>query len=294
MLQPAASARARSRSEWALALVTVLSGCGAAPPEATTSAGGEGEVAVCSAASFDDLARRLRDYFCNTVEGSIAASEIESCDDIQVTMRAPARVGGALDARVLELATSTGRVFLLMACTAEHTEAFFLDDLWNTTDEEQVATTAGTVSHFDLVPRGAVELRLDMVFSEARDARNRCSFVRRRTERTILCEAAASGPRCADVPTLIRNHAECEEYCLHQMAAEEPPTCENDGGPTYDEASHLALNLEDGRVRVTPIPLADASTEALEAPAGLVGEHTFEELLLIRPLEPIDLAMLGD
>lgn len=277
-----------------LAAVLVLAAVGCAPaghasvPSTSSSAGGASrEVPGCSDASFDALALQLRDYYCLTAEGSIASSELESCDDIETTITSPAGSGDGIDARQLRLAVPGAQVFLLVVCTDAGTETFFLHDLWDYTDEEATTRSEGSVTRLervDLVPGGASELRLDIAFSRSRVLWHECILESQRRERTILCEATSVGPRCADLPSSTTEHGECDELCLIRQLGNDDPSCEGEGGATYDRELRLSLDLRGGRVRVT-----ESSAIELARPAGLVGEHTLAELVASHPLEQLDL-----
>lgn len=272
-----------ARAPLTLGAFLMTTACGAAPTAGTTAPAPP--VEACAPDSFDVLTRQLRDYYCDTAEGSIAASELESCEDIEVVLREPTGAGGGLDARLLQLVTPSGRVSVLMTCAAGQTLGFFLEDQWSETDEEATTTSEATVrrfTHDDFAPGGSSELRLDVAFSRSVEGWHGCTLETSLTERTILCDATPTGPRCAELSLTDVEHAECDELCLMRQLAEEEPTCEDDGGPTYDREYRLALVLDAGRARV----IASSAIEATP-PEGLVGDHDLEELLVSRRIEPL-------
>lgn len=207
-------------------------------------------------------------------------------------MLEPMGAGGSLDARVLRLATptgpmhpTTGVVYSLLVCAGgQPPEAFLLEDLWSVTDEEATTVAEGTVSGLalvDLVPGGTNEVRLDVAFSQSRTLWHGCILESSRHEHTIVCDNDGSGPRCVDVPTLTRRHAECDDMCLVRQLAEDDRDCEDEGAPSIDEELRLTLELGAGRARIT-------ASEPGDFPgAVLVGDHTIDELLGLRPMEPL-------
>ncbi len=257
-------------------LAIALMGCaGTSTPAATTTSGSE---------SFDGIATQIRDYYCSTAEGEIAASLPRSCDDVAMVLDEVPGASASLDARLVHLSIPNVAVRVLVVRASGRTRAFFLDELVQAMDEEatdEEATVESVASTRTSRVTGDV-LALELATRRTETSGHGCSVTESSRLRTILCRATQEGPECADVPTTYAARRDCDDACLVRRLAEDDASCERESTPDYEEGFELTVEVRGDAIAVTAVRTLDAVP-----PDGLVGEHTTSELFTLRAMEPL-------
>ncbi|MCB9600662.1 MAG: tetratricopeptide repeat protein [Sandaracinus sp.] len=238
---------------------------------------GAAEAPVPLTGSFETLARRLRDTYCEDGSGGFVREDLESCDQIDENLRAPTGTSSpAFDARLVEhsvLVMGSDMRATLVVKAGERVRTVHVASLYSPGSMGMSADYQ--VQRFELVdviPGGAAEVVLEVSQQENDEDMGVCERTGATDLRTWVCGLVDEAIHCAALPMESTDYFERDEGCCEEGDECDPPVSETTG-------YRYTLAFEAGNVVVTR-GAAPTQTEFSEGPlANWVGRHSLEALL---------------
>lgn len=237
----------------------------------------EAPTRVALTGSFETIARRLRDEYCEGGSAGFVREDLESCDQIEENLRAPTGTSSpAFDARLVEHSVTVlggDMTAMLVVKAGEQTRAVHVASLY---DPGTMGMSASyDVQRFelvDLIPGGSPELVLQVSQNENDEDMGVCERTGGTDLRTWVCGLVDGAIHCAALPMESTGYFERDDGCCEEGDECDPPMSETSG-------YRYTLAFDAGNVVVTR-GAAPAQTDFTEEPlANWVGRHSLEALL---------------
>jgi tetratricopeptide (TPR) repeat protein len=247
----------------------------------------EETTSVALTGSFETIARRLRDTYCEEGAGGFTRDDLQSCDQIEENVRTPTSATGAdvsiasagsaadFEARLIEhsvtvLGTDVSATLVVKA--GARVRALPIASLYSPGSMGMSADYE--VQRFelvDLIPGGAPEVVLQVRQMENDEDMGVCERTGGTDQRTWVCGLADDAIRCAALPIEATSYFERDEGCCEEGDECEPPVSETTG-------YRYVVTFEAGHAVVTRGPTSETSftEEPLE---GWIGRHSLQTML---------------
>jgi hypothetical protein len=237
----------------------------------------EETTSVALTGSFEAIARRLRDTYCEEGAAGFTREDLQSCDQIEEHVRTPTgTTSAALEARLIEhsvivLGADVNVTLVLKA--GDRARAVPIASLYSPGSMGMSADYE--VQRFELVdviPGGAPEVVLQVRQNENDEDMGVCERNGGTDQRTWVCGLVDDALRCAALPIEAVRYFERDEGCCEEGDECEPPVSETTG-------YRYAVAFEGGHAVVTRGPASTETTFTEEPLEGWVGRHSLQTML---------------
>ena len=261
----------------------------------------EVETPVALTGSFEAIARRLRDAYCEEGAAGFTREDLQSCDQIEENVRTPTGATSAdfstesagsaadFDARLIEhsvLVLGADVNVTLVLKAGRQARAVPIASLYSPGTMGMSADYE--VQRFELVdviPGGTPEVVLQVRQMENDEDMGVCERNGGTDQRTWVCGLVDEAIRCAALPMEATTYFERDEGCCEEGDECEPPVSETTG-------YRYTLTFEGGHAVVTRGTATTESSFTEEPLEGWIGRHSLETLLReearLTFLEPAD------
>ena len=235
----------------------------------------QAETPVVLTGSFEEIARRLRDAYCESGSAGFTREDLESCDQIEQKLRPPTGASSSrMDARLIEhsvIVMGGDMSATLVVKAGEQARAVPIASLYS---PGAMGMSADYEVHrfelVDVIPGGAPEVVLQVHQRENDEDMGVCERTGGTDERTWVCGLLDGAIRCASIPMESTSYFERDEGCCEEEEDCEPPTSETTG-------YRYVVAFEAGDVVITRSALSEAFTE--QPLEDWVGRHPLEAML---------------
>lgn len=237
----------------------------------------EVETPVALTGSFEAIARRLRDAYCEEGAAGFTREDLQSCDQIEENVRTPTgATSAALDARLIEhsvLVLGADVNVTLVLKAGRQARAVPIASLYSPGTMGMSADYE--VQRFELVdviPGGAPEVVLQVRQMENDEDMGVCERNGGTDQRTWVCGLVDEAVRCAALPMEATTYFERDEGCCEEGDECEPPVSETTG-------YRYAFTFEGGHAVVTRGTATTESSFTEEPLEGWIGRHALATML---------------
>lgn len=237
----------------------------------------EAEAPVALTGSFEAIARRLRDAYCEDGGAGFTREDLESCDRIEERVRMPTgAASGELEARLIEhsvivLGADVNVTLVLKA--GERVRAVPIVSLYSPGAMGMSADFE--VQRFELVdviPGGAPEVVLQARRMQNDEDMGVCERNGGAEQQAWVCGLVDEALRCAALPMEATSYFERDEGCCEEDDECEPPTSETAG-------YRYVVAFEGGDAVVTRGPALTETAFTEEPLEGWIGRHSLAAML---------------
>lgn len=237
----------------------------------------EVETTVALTGSFEAIARRLRDAYCEEGAAGFTREDLQSCDQIEERVRTPTGPASRdFEARLIEhsvLVLGADVNVTLVLKAGRRARAVPIASLYSPGTMGMSADYE--VQRFELVdviPGGTPEVVLQVRQMENDEDMGVCERNGGTDQRTWVCGLVDEAIRCAALPMEATTYFERDEGCCDEGDECEPPVSETTG-------YRYAFTFEGGHAVVTRGTAMTESSFTEEPLEGWVGRHSLETLL---------------